>query len=141
MFKVGDIFGYIEETGRITLEVIARNGNTITVIDNNGRERILTVTYNRNEERAEVWQYGKVHGYIYADRDLAQQWTCGVNSGVDYNDRWYAVRKDQGDTYENGSYRYKEALDMLKEQGCGFISVISGDSGDVIEEIEYKDLF
>ena len=141
MFEIGNRYGYIDEAGRIVLEVIGRNGSTITVIDRGGRRRVLPVTLEHNEERAEVWQYGSVHGYIYADRDLAEPWSCGVNHGTDYKDRWYAVRKDRNDTYENGSYRYKYALDMLKKQGHGFISVISDDTGDCIEEIEYKDLF
>ena len=140
MFKIGNRYGYIDEAGRVVLEVISRTDSTITVLDN-GLHRTLPVTRDRNEEQAEVWQYGNVYGYIYAERDLAEPWSCGVNRGTDYKDRWYAVRKDHFDTYDNGSYRYKNALDMLKEQGSGFISVISGDTGDCIEEIEYKDLF
>lgn len=140
MFRVGDIFGYIDEGGWITLEVIGRSGSEITVIDNEGRQRALPVTFDRTGERAEVWQYGKIHGYIYADRDRAHPYTCGPNTGPGLIGHWYAVRKDRSDTYENGNYYYARALDMLKAQGCGLISVMSDEDGECIREIAYNDL-
>lgn len=140
MFRVGSIYGYIGETGRIILEVIGRDNDTITVIENGARRRELPVTFDRCEERAEVWEYMGVHGYIYADRDAAHEWSCGPNSGTDYKDKWYAVRKDGFDTnFETGNYKYTRALDMLKKHGGGLISVID-DIGRCIGEIDYKDL-
>lgn len=140
MFRVGSIYGYIGETGRIVLEVIDRDDKTITVIENGARRRVLPVTFDRTEERAEVWEYRGVHGYIYADRDAAHEWSCGPNSGTDYKDKWYAVRKDGFDTnYETGNYKYTRALDMLKKQGGGLISVIN-DAGECIREIAYTEL-
>lgn len=140
MFRVGSIYGYIGETGRIVLEVIDRDDKTITVIENGARRRELPVTFDRTEERAEVWEYRGVHGYIYADRDAAHEWSCGPNSGTDYKDKWYAVRKDGFDpNFETGNYMYTRALDMLKKQGGGLISVID-DAGRRIREIDYKDL-
>ena len=140
MFRVGSIYGYIGETGRIVLEVIGRSGSEITVIDNKDRQRVLPVTFDRTEERVEVWEYMGVHGYIYADRDAAHEWSCGPNSGTDYKDKWYAVRKDGFDTnYETGNYKYTRALDMLKKQGGGLITVID-DIGRCIREIAYTEL-
>lgn len=140
MFRVGSIYGYIGETGRIILEVIGRDNDTITVIENGARRRELPVTFDRGEERAEVWEYMGVCGYIYADRDAAHEWSCGPNSGTDYKDKWYAVRKDGFDTnFETGNYKYTRALDMLKKHGGGLISVID-DIGRCIGEIDYKDL-
>ena len=140
MFRVGSIYGYIGETGRIVLEVIGRDGNTITVIENGTRRRVLPVTFDRTEERSEVWEYMGVHGYIYADRDAAHKWISGPNYGTDYKDKWYAVRKGVFDTnYETGNDKYARALDMLKKQGGGLISVID-DGGRCIREIAYKDL-
>ena len=140
MFRVGTIYGYIGKTGRIVLEVIGRNGSEITLIENGARRRVLPVTFDRTEERVEVWQYRGVHGYIYADRDAAHEWSCGPNSGTDYNDGWYAVRKGCFDSnYDTGSYRYTSAIDMLKKQGGGLISVIN-DAGECIREIAYTEL-
>lgn len=140
MFRVGSIYGYIGETGRIVLEVIGRSGSEITVIENGARRRVLPVTFDRTEERVEVWEYMGVHGYIYADRDAAHEWSCGPNSGTDYKDKWYAVRKDGFDTnFETGNYKYTRALDMLKKQGDGLISVID-DAGRYIREITYTEL-
>ena len=140
MFKVGDVYGYIGKDGWIILKVIDRNGSEITVSDNKGRQRVLPVTFYRTEERAEIWQYEKARGYIYADRDAAHPYTCGPNTGLGLVGHWYAVRKDMFDTYENGNYYYAKAFEMLRAQGYGFISVID-DEGHCIWEFAYNDIF
>lgn len=57
---------------------------------------------------------------------------------------WYAVQTDREDDWGTGSYDYGEAVQMLKEQGCGLIAVI--DEGNdpsealCVEEIEYEEV-
>lgn len=54
--------------------------------------------------------------------------------------KWFAVQKDRTDQWDNGSYNYLEAVEMLETQGCGLIAVIDENSGLCVEEIEYEDL-
>ena len=49
--------------------------------------------------------------------------------------RWYAVMEDWFDDTRRGSKYFGEALEMLKEQKCGFIAVI--ENGYCVEEILY----
>ena len=55
--------------------------------------------------------------------------------------KWYAVQKDKNDGWDNGSYDYSVAVNMLGEQGSGLIVVIAEDTGCCEEEITYEDLF
>lgn len=52
---------------------------------------------------------------------------------------WYAVQRNREDDYENGSYIFDTATQMLKEQGEGLIAVI-GEDGKKKDEITYKGL-
>ena len=54
--------------------------------------------------------------------------------------KWYAVQEERTDAWDNGSYDYKEAVQMLKEQGHGLIAVIDDDAKVCLEEIEYEEL-
>lgn len=49
---------------------------------------------------------------------------------------WYAVQETREDDWGTGSYSYNEAVQMLKNQGCGLIAVIDGDV--CVNEIEYE---
>lgn len=56
--------------------------------------------------------------------------------------KWYAVQNDSTDAWDNGSYDYDEAVEMLKEQGHGQIAVIDDSTDDpfCLEEIKFEDL-
>lgn len=51
---------------------------------------------------------------------------------------WYAVQETSEDPWDNGSYDYEEALEMLldvvSETGRGLIAVIDEDTQTCIEE-------
>ena len=53
--------------------------------------------------------------------------------------KWYAVQEERTDAWDNGSYDYEEAVQILREQGHGLIVVIDDDAKVCIEEIEYED--
>lgn len=54
--------------------------------------------------------------------------------------KWYAVQTDSSDAWDNGSYDYDEAVEMLKKQGCGLIAEIEEDEDDkvCVGEIPYE---
>lgn len=52
--------------------------------------------------------------------------------------RWYAVQEDKTDFWDNGTYDYFEAEEMLLNQGKGLIAVIENDF--CIKEITYDDI-
>ena len=54
--------------------------------------------------------------------------------------KWYAVQEERTDAWDNDSYDYEEAVQMLKEQGHGLIAVIDDDAKVCLEEIEYEEL-
>lgn len=54
---------------------------------------------------------------------------------------WYAVQVDSTDTWDYGSHDYDEAVDMLRQQGCGLIAVINEDTNFCESEIQYSDIF
>ena len=64
---------------------------------------------------------------------------CGIGKEGEIM-KWFAVQKDRTDQWDNGSYNYLEAVEMLEAQGCGLIAVIDENSGLCVEEIEYEDL-
>lgn len=53
---------------------------------------------------------------------------------------WFAVQKTREGSWDNGSHKFKEASNMLKEQGYGLIAVINEDTNYCVREIEYDDL-
>lgn len=54
--------------------------------------------------------------------------------------KWYAVQRESSDAWDNGSYDYNEAVEMLKEQGCGLIAVINEGTSFCEDEIYFEDL-
>lgn len=56
---------------------------------------------------------------------------------------WYAVQDTTNDDWDWGSYSYKEAVDMLQEQGSGLIAVIDVTNNDplCVNEIYYDEIF
>ena len=73
------------------------------------------------------------------------------NYGLDVNDfierylepcEWYAVQETPEDAWDNGSYDYDEAVEMLKEQGHGLIAVIEQDEYETfcVNELWYDDI-
>ena len=55
--------------------------------------------------------------------------------------KWYAVQADRTDAWDNGSYDFGTAAEMLREQGHGLIAVINEDTGLCDEELEHDTLF
>lgn len=53
---------------------------------------------------------------------------------------WYAVQREKNDAWDNGSHDKEEAIEMLKEQGCGLIAVIDEEDNFCTEEIPYEDV-
>lgn len=56
------------------------------------------------------------------------------------NRLWYAVQKDSTDDWDYGTYDYYEAIEMLKDQGCGLIAYIDEETSFCVEEFHYEDL-
>ena len=56
------------------------------------------------------------------------------------NKFWYAVQIDRSDAWDNGSYDFDEAVEMLLEQGEGLIAVIDEETNTCVEEYYYEEL-
>lgn len=54
---------------------------------------------------------------------------------------WYAVMKDDDDTTKRGSWKFREAREMLEEQGHGLIKVIDTDFHTVETIYRYEELY
>lgn len=52
---------------------------------------------------------------------------------------WYAVQETREDAWDNGTYDYNEAVQMLQKQGSGLIAVIDEEAGICVNEIEFED--
>ena len=63
--------------------------------------------------------------------------TVPEGEGVKMADKWYAV-KPGNDDY--GSYSFKEADEMLEEQGCGYIAVYDDATNYCEREIHFNDI-
>lgn len=55
--------------------------------------------------------------------------------------KWYAVQETREDAWDNGSYDFDEAVEMLKKQGAGLIAVINDDTEVCEDEIGFEDIF
>ena len=55
--------------------------------------------------------------------------------------KWYAVQENRTDAWDNGSYDFGTAAEMLRAQGHGLIAAINEDTGLCDEELEYDTLF
>ena len=54
--------------------------------------------------------------------------------------KWYAVQERSSDAWDNGSYSFEAAVEMLKEQGAGLIAVINEETHFCEQEIRLEDL-
>lgn len=61
--------------------------------------------------------------------------------GIWSEQEWYAVQNRNYSDWDNGSYDYNEAVEMLKEQGEGRIAVINDLTNCCLREIYYEDIF
>lgn len=55
------------------------------------------------------------------------------------NNKWYAIQRTSADSWDNGTFDYDEAEEMLRKQGGGLIAVIENDF--CTEEIPYDDIW
>lgn len=81
---------------------------------------------------------------VDGDRDESHHFAAFQARQFDYvldqPKKWYAVQMDNSDDWDNGSFDFDEAKEMLKHQGRGLIAVIvNEDYCD--EEITFDDLF
>ena len=53
---------------------------------------------------------------------------------------WFAVQEDSTDAWDNGTYNYEKAVQMLLEQGHGLIAVIDEDTNYCVQEITYDEV-
>lgn len=53
---------------------------------------------------------------------------------------WFAVQEDSADAWDNGTYNYEKAIQMLLEQGHGLIAVIDEDTNYCVQEITYDEV-
>ena len=81
---------------------------------------------------------GKYHDILVYDRQLTEQEIKDYELDAL---TWFAVQEDSTDAWDNGTYNYEKAVQMLLEQGHGLIAVINESSGEYEEEIEYSDIF
>ena len=54
---------------------------------------------------------------------------------------WYAVQRTENDDTKRGSWKFREAREMLEEQGCGRILVIDTDFQSVESEYKFEELY
>jgi hypothetical protein len=53
---------------------------------------------------------------------------------------WFAVQEDSTDAWDNGTYNYEKAVQMLLEQGHGLIAVIDREHDYCVQEITYDEV-
>lgn len=80
---------------------------------------------------------GKYHDILVYDRQLTVQeiWDYELDALT-----WFAVQEDSADAWDNGTYNYKKAVDMLKKQGHGLIAVIDQDHDYCVQEIAFDEV-
>lgn len=73
--------------------------------------------------------------------ELLMREVDGKNHDVTYEaPKWYAVQETSEDAWDNGSYDYNEAIQMLRAQGKGLIAVINEETNYCEDEIKFEDL-
>ena len=80
---------------------------------------------------------GKYHDIIVYDRQLSEQEIRDYELDAL---TWFAVQEDSTDAWDNGTYNYEKAVQMLLEQGHGLIAVISEDTNYCVQEITYDEV-
>ena len=80
---------------------------------------------------------GKYHDIIVYDRPLTGEeiWDYELEALT-----WFAVQEDSTDAWDNGTYNYEKAVQMLLEQGHGLIAVINEDTNYCVQEITYDEV-
>ena len=84
--------------------------------------------------REDSWMW---HDVLVYDRQLTEQET------KDYELvalTWFAVQEDSTDAWDNGTYNYEKAVQMLLEQGHGLIAVIDREHDYCVQEITYDEV-
>lgn len=80
---------------------------------------------------------GKYHDILVYDRQLTEQEVYAY----DLDElTWFAVQEDSTDAWDNGTYNYEKAVQMLLEQGHGLIAVIAEDTNYCVQEITYDEV-
>ena len=80
---------------------------------------------------------GKYHDILVYDRQLNE---LGVYAYSLDELTWFAVQEDSTDAWDNGTYNYEKAVQMLLEQGHGLIAVIDTDHDCCVQEITYDEV-
>ena len=80
---------------------------------------------------------GKYHDILVYGRQLTVQeiWDYDLDALT-----WFAVQEDSADAWDNGTYNYEKAVQMLLEQGHGLIAVINEDTNYCVQEITYDEV-
>ena len=80
---------------------------------------------------------GKYHDILVYDRQLTEQEIKDYELDAL---TWFAVQEDSTDAWDNGTYNYEKAVQMLMEQGHGLIAVIDTDHDYCVQEIAYDEV-
>ena len=80
---------------------------------------------------------GKYHDILVYDRQLNE---LGVYAYSLDELTWFAVQEDSTDAWDNGTYNYEKAVQMLLEQGHGLIAVIDREHDYCVQEITYDEV-
>ena len=80
---------------------------------------------------------GKYHDILVYDRQLNE---LGVYAYSLDELTWFAVQEDSADAWDNGTYNYEKAVQMLLEQGHGLIAVIDREHDYCVQEITYDEV-
>ena len=79
----------------------------------------------------------KYHDVLVYDRQLTEQETKDYELDAL---TWFAVQEDSTDAWDNGTYNYEKAVQMLLEQGHGLIAVIDREHDYCVQEITYDEV-
>ena len=80
---------------------------------------------------------GKYHDILVYDRQLNE---LGVYAYSLDELTWFPVQEDSTDAWDNGTYNYEKAVQMLLEQGHGLIAVIDREHDYCVQEIAYDEV-
>lgn len=80
---------------------------------------------------------GKYHDILVYDRQLTEQEIKDYELDAL---TWFAVQEDSTDAWDNGTYNYEKAVQMLLEQGHGLIAVIDREHDYCVQEITYDEV-
>lgn len=98
-------------------------------------EEIRTEYNNFREESEYMKQFDSFEDYLEDQIRLGKSGESGLTPV------WFAVQRESSDAWDNGSYDFEEAKQMLKEQGSGLIAVIDEEDSFCLQEFRYEDFF